>query len=373
MNSNESLILVKVASSMIIFLWDFLAGCLPIWFRKFFRESNRNMSIAKCIAGGILLCSSLLQLLNNAEKQPSIDPDGPSIGFPIVHFMCGTGFLFIMLVEYGIASIQAPNARKMGLFFDMIPVSRTGNVTISIHPSHLSHRRQRELLSDDNDDDEDDDGTSTVTTVKQKCLHFSSSHIFFMVLCMESFMTGLTIGMQTESSKIWIFTLVIICHDWAEAISLIIYFMEIIKKNKWFYLLLAVYASSTSIGIYTGIGLMSVINSEHSDLVASALSAFTAGTFIFIATIEMIAKELSSSYVSTENKNNNTSTTTTTTTTTTTDYEMLELKKDNSGHSHASASSSDMKQTRNEILIKIMSVLIGYSLSAVLVFILDED
>jgi zinc transporter ZupT len=188
------------------------------------------------------------------------------------------------------------------------------------------------------------------------------AYVFLIVVALESIISGLTIGVQTSHAKVWIILIAVLCHDWAECISLSIYFIEShgSRKKKRLYAMLVMFSTCTSIGVSLGAAVQSSMSAGTADKFASALAAFTAGAFLFIATIEMIGKEFSSSYVSGDD------------TGATDETEMKTLVDSESNtHDPPKLSKSDIEQTRHEILIKMFSVIIGFALPTISIILIE--
>ena len=75
-------------------------------------------------------------------------------------------------------------------------------------------------------------------------------------------------------------------------------------KKKHIYIILVIFSSGTSFGVFIGLLLENSMSIHASDMVSSGLAAFTAGAFLYIATVEMISKEFSTSYSSQNEEKN---------------------------------------------------------------------
>jgi len=347
----SSILFSKVLSASIIFALDLVSSYVPFIFKGVFAQS-RNMSVAKCVSGGVLLCSSVLQLLSTAEN--GLGDNIISTDFPVIHFTFSLGFMSMLLIEYGMASVYAPTSNKVKQSRVMTPVSKIEGVIISMS------------MRNDTDDETDKDA-------KHAPVSFTA-YVFLFIVALETIVAGMTIGVQNDTDSVWIILIAVVSHDWIEAISLSLYFIEAHSQSldshrKRIYVILAVFSSCTPIGVFIGMLIGNSVSAHASDVIASILAAFMAGTFLFIATIEMIAKEFSSSYESEPDKP------VSNTPTYPSDTQEMTLLTDANNNEHKTDHTNDTVEraiTRKELLTKITAVVIGYIIPAVTVAFVKE-
>lgn len=65
-------------------------------------------------------------------------------------------------------------------------------------------------------------------------------------------------------------------------------------ENKLIYIWMAIFSGITPVGIFVGMGLKSVLQGKVATLISSLLISFAAGTFLYIAILEIIAEEFES-------------------------------------------------------------------------------
>lgn len=365
----SELTISKLVCSAVTFTQNMIFCLLPVWTKRLF-SNNRNVSIAKCLSSGMLFSGSLLQLLSESEKSPSIDTDGPNLGFPLVHFIFLCGFMSMLIMEYTIVSLNAPSGKIHGVSYDITPRMIIGGITISVQKisqaeedDNTNYTYEGSPLVIRNTDDN--------TTKKHRSLSGSdhqqhakrgiTAYIFFAIVIIESVIAGMTMGTQPTPERVWILLISSVVHDWAESLSAAVYLLGDMKYHrvpKSIYMMFILLSSATSIGIGIGAYMENVMNETLASKVSSAFMAYTAGTFIFISTVEIMAKELSTSYVIPDPIIENA--------VRGEDSEMLSIDEEKK---KTVMSPSEAEQTRKEILTKLITICIGSAIPSVISFI----
>lgn len=264
-----------------IFLIDFICCTFLICMSKWFIEP-RKYSLVTCFSAGILISASFIQLLGEAEKNPSIDTDGPAKGFPVVHFLCAMGFVLTMIVQQVMLAIGS----KLD---NMQRGKQASNITDS--PLMVKSESSSTL---------DADSMEEPTPNYYRRQYKIATILFFTLIICEGLMSGITLGLQQSRSNASTMFLAIISHDWIE--NLICQFnllntipVSSLKKRKTKFLLTLVNVFSSGInliGICIGIAIFYKIDPALLVKLSSGSIAFTSGCFVYIASVEMIAKEL---------------------------------------------------------------------------------
>jgi zinc transporter ZupT len=290
---------LKILFGLIISCVDFAACCIPL-FLHYWVAKPRNIALITCTTGGILLSISLLQLLNESEKTPSLDPDGGADkGFPVIHLIAGVGFIATMIMEW---SINAHRERKKE---NQIKESVSTEMVDMVIVDHQTASNNNAGAVN----------TLTTTPFNQTWRAFIGSRPFIVLLCLscDSLLTGITLGVQKRVTTIVSLMIAVISHDWVEAVALSITFIKYqkvpitdlmhssisvstiknIERMHRRRVLLAglVFCACTPLGVLIGI-LLKMCMSEHNVYrFASAMLAYTSGAFLYIATIQIISKE----------------------------------------------------------------------------------
>lgn len=367
----DDLDIAKVLAALIAFIVNMVFCLLPIFMRKIF-SSGRNMSIAKCLSSGILFGTSVLQLLAESEKSPSIDKDGPDTGYPIVHFMFLCGFASMLILEYLIISIQAPSGKVKAIAYDILPRMVVGGVTISVHKKIATNDNTSNYefhgspLNDIRSNDVNATNNNNKADKSEK--RGIAAYIFFFIVVLESAITGLAIGTQPTTSRVWLILISAIINDWAECLSVSIYLLgdNATKIPKKIYIMFLILSAATVFGIAFGSYLNVIMSQSITVQVSSGFMAYTAGAFIFISTMELMSRELTTSYVTPDpviesaQKQEE-------------DMEMNLLVPVTEEVKKTTMSPSEVEQTRKEILIKLFAISGGMLIPSIVSFVMDYE
>eukprot|EP01114_Cavostelium_apophysatum_P013395 TRINITY_DN3238_c0_g1_i1.p1 TRINITY_DN3238_c0_g1~~TRINITY_DN3238_c0_g1_i1.p1 ORF type:complete len:388 (-),score=94.81 TRINITY_DN3238_c0_g1_i1:327-1490(-) len=119
----------------------------------------------------------------------------------------------------------------------------------------------------------------------------SAAYILMAVLGLESAISGSALGIADKSLSVIVVMIAIITHIWAESFALVAAFLKSKMEIKKIYKLLSIFCAITPLGIFLGMALQKVLEGEIAILISSLLISFAAGTFLYIAIVEVIAEE----------------------------------------------------------------------------------
>ena len=112
-----------------------------------------------------------------------------------------------------------------------------------------------------------------------------TKHAFILVawgmLSAHSFFEGSALGLSNDVSMLVVLFLAIISHKWAEGFAIALQLSKSSLKQKNSYLLFAIYALMTPIGILLGYHF----NSPHQSIYSPICMAISAGTFLYFGTL----------------------------------------------------------------------------------------
>lgn len=97
---------------------------------------------------------------------------------------------------------------------------------------------------------------------------------------------GLAIGIETEPIKVLSIALAVCCHKWAEGLTLGLAFKKAGVDLKTSTIMIAIQAVMNPIGVAIG-----WILSDQGNLITGIFMSISAGTFIYIATLEVLVEE----------------------------------------------------------------------------------
>ncbi len=117
--------------------------------------------------------------------------------------------------------------------------------------------------------------------------------VLLLLLSIHSIITGLSLGLESHASTAIILALGILLHKGSEAFALMVSTISasfaINRRNA----LLGVFVAMTPMGILAGMLGASVLRGDDAALVEGSFNALAAGTFIYIAILDIIDEELS--------------------------------------------------------------------------------
>lgn len=105
-------------------------------------------------------------------------------------------------------------------------------------------------------------------------------------LSIESFFSGLGIGVINEPAAMWAFFLAVALHEWAEALAVGVSFFKNNYTKRKAHLVGGIFSLDVAIG-----GTIGIIAGDQGNKVRGILIAISAGTFIFQSATEIIGEE----------------------------------------------------------------------------------
>jgi zinc transporter ZupT len=124
--------------------------------------------------------------------------------------------------------------------------------------------------------------------------------LLLTTVLLESFVSGLSLGMQPKQAHVLVMLLAVVTHDWAEAMALTMLLMrQGMRASRASLWALGVGAISV-LGVTAGILYLHFVSSpsteggeeDHETLIGAFFMAFAAGNFLYVSTVEMIGVEL---------------------------------------------------------------------------------
>lgn len=120
--------------------------------------------------------------------------------------------------------------------------------------------------------------------------------IFFSVVSLESVISGSAMGVATKFIGALVVFIAIVTHIWAEAFALMASVLKAGFTDKEAFRIAIYYALMTPAGTFMGMILQQALkdNIEATKIISAVLMAFAAGTFLYVAIVELIAEEFES-------------------------------------------------------------------------------
>eukprot|EP01090_Pellita_catalonica_P004924 TRINITY_DN14734_c0_g1_i1.p1 TRINITY_DN14734_c0_g1~~TRINITY_DN14734_c0_g1_i1.p1 ORF type:complete len:247 (-),score=46.52 TRINITY_DN14734_c0_g1_i1:174-914(-) len=194
--------------------------------------------------------------------------------------------------------------------------TNTNTIMITKKKKHThKHTHTHEINSDgdeeaDSDLDETDDGddaneapdlhseahtfnVDADVIVIQKHHHHGRKipYMLFAVLALESFISGSALGVQQTFIKVLVTFIAITTHIWAEAFTLSTAILKSKVSTARTLQVMVGFSMITPVAIIFGMLLATVLTGTVITFVSSFLVSFAAGTFLFVACMEIMAEE----------------------------------------------------------------------------------
>jgi len=132
----------------------------------------------------------------------------------------------------------------------------------------------------------------TVETVNEKEEKTSFvSYILTIVLSVHSFISGLALGVESNTTSLIALTVAIVSHKWVESFAVGVSLVRMGVPFKKFFLIMLAYSSMTPVGVFTGMGIYKALQGDGITLFSGIVGAVSAGTFIYVAVVDILVEE----------------------------------------------------------------------------------
>ena len=148
----------------------------------------------------------------------------------------------------------------------------------------------------------------TVAISHQHSVHFLAlaeddagifAYVLVFVISIHSFIGGLVVGVQESVSDIISVAIAIVAHKWVEAFALGVALVHAkLEGTRTYYVSVVLYSLMTPMGILLGVLLSGLLTGKPGSVTQAAITSFAAGTFTYIAIIDLLLPE----FVSSEDK-----------------------------------------------------------------------
>lgn len=223
-----------------------ISGALLPWRLGSRASSERVMALSDTFAGGVLGGAGLIHLLGGAIA--GFRQDVPGLAYPLPLLLAGVGFLLILLIEGVIAADPHAGHRPMALQHE------TG-----WHPE-----------------------------VTRPMLYPA---VLLAVLSVHSVILGLAMGAQSTISGLLIVFVAIVAHKGAAGFALGVGYRRAGFSQRRALPQLSFFSTMTPIGIVAGAVVGALLAGNSSILFESIFDAIGAGTFLYIASLDILKTE----------------------------------------------------------------------------------
>ncbi len=244
------LVELKLIFSAAVFVMGAFGVLFP-WALKSRRGGDRFMIWGDTFAGGVLGGAGLVHLLSNGAN--GFRGLAPGVVYPIAFALAGAGFLLILLIEAVIAADPDP----------------------AKSPFHCGSRGA---------------GHEIGAGVDAAGWH-PSSFILLLVLSVHSVILGLALGAQKSMTGAMAVFIAIMAHKAMAGFALGVSYRRAGATLQRTAPVAAFFSSMTPIGILAGTGVYALISPEGRQLFDAIFNSVGAGTFLYIATLDIIRTE----------------------------------------------------------------------------------
>lgn len=214
------------------------------------RESHgaeRAVSLGAVFAGGIFLGAGLVHLLPDSIE--ALASYFAAVDFPIGYLVAAIGFLGVLFIEE--------------------------IVFAEAHDGAIARGAQAERA-----------GASAATAAEGV-----SAYAIVVILSIHSVLAGAALGTEDTMNGSLVIFIAIIAHKGAAGFALTLDFLRAGFGYAKTLRLLALFATMTPLGFILGTGLESVMHESYGRVFEGFFDALAAGTFLYVAIVEIIAKE----------------------------------------------------------------------------------
>lgn len=253
MNSGD-LFWVKVVFAAVVAVAG-LSGSLLPWVLGGRGASERVLALSDTFAGGVLAGAGLIHLLGAGIG--SFHAALPGLTYPLALLMAGVGFLLILLIE---------------------------GVIVAGHPGHNAPATQPASAAIQHEMDWHPGGSGSVT----------HPVILLVVLSLHSIILGLALGSQSALAGAVIVFLAIVAHKGAAGFALGVGYQRAGRTRRRALPQLSFFSAMTPLGIVVGASIGAVLAGRAGTLFEAVFDSLGAGTFLYIATLDIIKNEFDS-------------------------------------------------------------------------------
>lgn len=227
----------KTFAFFAILLTGFAGGYVSL---RLSASSRREaiFSLGNCLAGGIFLGAGLIHMLPDAQE--GLRAVAAGIDFPIVSVICAGGFLFVLLIE-------------------RVATSAHGHSEKGAAPSSKSFY----------------------------------PYVLTLVLSIHSIITGIALGAEDTVSMAFVIVVAVLAHKGSAAFALSISLQRAGATRASVWRTIILFSFMTPLGLLIGASLTWLLTETAGEIFEAVFDALAAGTFLYVASIEIIEEEFS--------------------------------------------------------------------------------
>ncbi len=228
----------KLLATALILVTGLAGGLLSVWLASS-KRSQSIFSLGNAVAGGIFLGAGLIHMLPDAQQGFAGLAAGAA--FPWVFVVCGLGFLMVLFLEKVLVghhgAIAAAEDKQPGR---------------SIYP-----------------------------------------YVLTLVLSVHSIIAGIALGTEQTMGLACVILIAVLAHKGSAAFALgVSLFRGGVGKARTM-AIVSLFSFTTPLGIVLGAGMTALLTGTAERLTTSVFDALAAGTFLYVAVVDIVEEEFS--------------------------------------------------------------------------------
>lgn len=273
---SKSLITVKIACLVIIFVLTFISGVSPY----FLKWSQGFLVLGTQFAGGVFLATALMHFLSDADEtfRDLLTAEGesePSPAYPFAYMLACTGYMLTMLADSVIAHVYSKTTSKD------VELQGTKLERFLISQISIKNYAERLLLFSFSGEEKPNQGSG-----------IGDSILLIVALCFHSVFEGIAIGISETKADAWRALWTITLHKVFAAIAMGIALLRMIPDRPLLSSIMYsfAFAISSPIGVAIGIVIDATTQGTVADWIFAVSMSFACGVFVYVSVNHLLAK-----------------------------------------------------------------------------------
>ena len=230
-----SLLAIKAGAAVAILAVGVIGGIIPLLAARH-HASRRFLSLGNALAGGIFLGAGFIHLLPEADEALEGVAE-----YPLAALLAAVGVVVLLLIERVLFETNRGVGAEQG-----------GGTHQPIYPL-----------------------------------------VLLVVLSIHSIIAGIALGLESEVTTSVLIMLAILFHKGSAAFALVVSVHASGADKRRLWTMLAIFVVMTPLGIVLGAVASSLLEGRAAMLIEGSFNALAAGTFIYVAILDVIDTEMS--------------------------------------------------------------------------------
>ncbi|MCY4596372.1 MAG: ZIP family metal transporter [Bryobacterales bacterium] len=228
-----SLLAIKLGAAVSILAIGIVGGVIPLVVLRR-SASHRFLSLGNSLAGGIFLGAGFIHLLPEADEALQ-----KFIAYPLAPLLAAVGVGALLLIDRVLFEVRSHAGRLEGSHQPIYPV------------------------------------------------------VLLVVLSMHSLVAGTALGLESTVATSVLVMIGILLHKGSAAFALMVSVLASGTSRRYLWVVLSIFVSMTPLGVALGTVASSLLEGRTAELIEGGFNALAAGTFIYVAILDVINAEMS--------------------------------------------------------------------------------